>query len=110
MERAQLLQFLYSKFYLHRICAIEEGISCSEFKNNSGFNGGINQSELFNRNSEARGGNVTGQMGRCWGGGGNSYKQMTAGVCLSVRKDGELAQSRWMKILSLSGFLSSDRL
>ena len=97
MERAQLLQFLYSKFYLHRICAIEEGISCSEFKNNSGFNGGINQSELFNRNSEARGGKVTGQIGRCWE--GNSYKQMTAGVCVLVRKDGGLTQSKWVSLL-----------
>ena len=108
MERAQLLQFLYSKFYLHRISAIKEGISCSEFKNISSFNDGINQRESFNGNSEARGGKVTGQMGRCWE--SNSYKQMTAGVCLLVRKDGELAQSRWMKILSLSGFPSSDRL
>ena len=108
MERAQLLlQFLYSKFYLYRISGIKVGISCSEFEYIFGLNSGINQSEFFNDNSEARSVKIKRQIGGCRE--GNSYKQMTAGVCLSVRKDGELAQSRWMKILSLSGFLSSDR-
>ena len=46
------------------------------------LNSGVNQSELFNDKSEARGGTVTRQMGRCWE--GNSYKQMTAGVCVLV--------------------------